>query len=69
MIATVYDQAASTRPAIQALRADSQDINRSPGKEPQGRVIMKVQEIVHLVDVPQLLKGLRNNFSEKDLLR
>lgn len=68
VVATVCDQGSTNRSAIENMVADSRTFYLKNGKPPKRRLIVDGDEIIPLYDVPHLIKGIRNNMLQKNLV-
>lgn len=68
IVASICDQGATNRTAIETLVAEAQQYYTRIGKSPKRRIICDEQEIVPLFDVPHLIKGIRNNLLSKNIV-
>lgn len=68
IVATVCDQGATNRAAINALLKETREycLNNNTEKSYQGYLIDD-EEVVHLYDVPHLMKCMENNLLNKNL--
>lgn len=68
VVATVCDQGTTNRSAIEGLVTESREWYIQNGEVPKRRIVIGNEELIPLYDVPHLLKGIRNNLVEKDLI-
>lgn len=68
VIAMICDQGSSNRSATEALVVESRGWFISNGQEPRRHIIIDEQPVIPLYDVPHLIKGIRNNLLQKDLV-
>lgn len=68
IVATICDQGCANQAAINSLLIESRKIYTSKELQIKRRIIIQNQEIVPLFDTPHLIKGIRNNLLNKDLV-
>lgn len=67
-MATICDQGTTNQSAIETLVKDARAAYLRNGENPKRRIVVGEQEIIPLYDVPHLIKGVRNNLLDKDLV-
>lgn len=68
VIATICDQGATNKSAIENMVAEARGVFLKMGINPKRRIVVDGAEIIPLYDVPHLLKGIRNNLLTKNLI-
>ncbi|XP_024882105.1 uncharacterized protein LOC112461186 [Temnothorax curvispinosus] len=67
IVATICDQGSSNVIALNQFLSDSRSNCLKKGEHIDETIILDNQKIIVLYDPPHLLKGIRNNFLEKDI--
>ncbi|XP_039302950.1 uncharacterized protein LOC113005700 isoform X2 [Solenopsis invicta] len=67
IIATICDQGASNVSALKQLLNDTRSNCLRTGKQYDDTITLDGQKIIILYDPPHLLKGIRNNFLQRDI--